>query len=117
MIPKSGYRFSGKIVLKQQAVIQPNAISLAGDAMLLRAPLRIVYWARCLDRGPRCEDGVPDGKAGMTFAPILFGKAEIEIGQRTANRDMANVECAGRKRIGLALKTGQHGRAARRRTL
>ena len=45
----------------------------------------------------------------MVFAPVLFGKAEIEIGQRAADRDVPNVERAGRKRVGLALKTGQHG--------
>jgi len=45
---------------------------------------------------------VPDGKARIVFAPILVGKAEIEIGQRAADRNMADVASASASRSRLA---------------
>src|SRR5262249_47071844 len=45
--------------------------------------------------------------------PCRFGKAEIEIGQRAADRDVTDVKRSGRQRVGLALEIVGHGRASR----
>lgn len=41
------------------------------------------------------ESRVPFGEAGMALAPVARGVAEIEVGERAAERDLTHVERSG----------------------
>src|SRR5258707_1989567 len=57
-----------------------------------------------LHRGTPVEFLMPAGKTRSALAPILRGEAEIEIGQRYADGDMADAEGCRRDIVGLALQ-------------
>ena len=54
-----------------------------------------------LDGRPRRERLVPCGELRMPVAPGQLGKAEIDVAERDADRDVADREARGRERVGL----------------
>src|SRR5437879_5453831 len=61
---------------------------------------------RRLDRGGLGRRGEPLGEPGALGAPIVGGKAKIEVTQRAGDRHAADSELA-LERLGLGLELGQ----------